>query len=234
MENIIEINDLTFFYPDGKKALDSIQLTVKSGEKIGIIGANGAGKSTLLYHLNGIFTGSGKIKICGLDCNKWNIGKIRASVGVVFQNPDDQLFSQTVFDDVAYGPIYQGFDRLLVKEKVERALHAVNMIDYLDRTPYHLSSGEKKRIAIATVLSMEPEILVLDEPTAGLDPRSRRQLIELLYGMHQTILIATHDLDLAELILSRMIILDGGKIVADGKTKELLSDKTLLTLHGLV
>lgn len=233
MEPIIEISNLSFHYPDGKLALNEISLKVVPGEKIALVGANGAGKSTLLLHLNGIFEGRGQILIKGMEVKKNNLGHIRALVGVVFQNPDDQLFSTTVFDDVAYGPIYQGLDKKTVQVKVDQALAAVHMTEFADRNPYHLSGGEKKRIAIAAVLSMHPEILVFDEPTAGLDPRSRRELIELLYKLPQTILIATHDLGLAELLTSRTILLDQGRIVADGLTTSILNDGDLLETHGL-
>ena len=226
MEHIIEISHLSYNYPDGKLALDDISLKVAPGEKIALIGANGAGKSTLLLHLNGILEGSGRVLINGM-------GQIRASVGLVFQNPDDQLFSPSVFEDVAYGPIYQGFDKNTVQGKVEDALAAVHMEAYADRSPYHLSSGEKKRIAIATVLSMQPQILVLDEPTAGLDPRARRELIELMQELSQTILIATHDLPLAEQLTPRTILLNQGTIAADGQTTSILNDQGLLEANGL-
>ena len=233
MEHIIEISHLSYNYPDGKSALHDISLKVAPGEKIALIGANGAGKSTLLLHLNGILEGSGRVLINGMEVNKHNMGQIRASVGIVFQNPDDQLFSPTVFEDVAYGPIYQGFDKKTVQRKVEDALAAVHMAEYADRNPYHLSSGEKKRIAIATVLSMQPQILVLDEPTAGLDPRARRELIELMQELPQTILIATHDLPLAEQLTPRTILLNQGTIAADGQTASILTDQNLLEANGL-
>jgi cobalt/nickel transport system ATP-binding protein len=233
LEPVISIDNLSFHYPDGKKALEGVNLTVFSGEKIAIVGANGAGKSTLLLQLNGIYIGNGTIKIDGIDCVKKNLNLIRASVGVVFQNPDDQLFSVTVFDDVAYGPRYQGLSEPEVEQKVHSALSAVQMEGYANRNPYHLSSGEKKRIAIATVLSMEPKILVFDEPTAGLDPRARRELIELLVGLPQTMLIATHDLGLVEQLTPRMIIMNNGSIVADGNSNELLQNADLLLANGL-
>lgn len=233
MDPIIKIRNLSFAYPDGKQALENIYLQVMPGEKISLVGANGAGKSTLLYHLNGIFQGSGTIQINQMDLNKNNLAKIRATVGLVFQNPDDQLFSATVFEDVAYGPIYQGLDRQSVQEKVDQALKAVHMSDFAGRNPYHLSEGEKKRIAIATVLSMQPQILVFDEPTAGLDPRARRELIELLLELPQTMVIAAHDLGMVAQLTSRTVVLDAGKIVADGVTTDILSDEDLLALHGL-
>lgn len=233
MEAIIEINHLNFSYPDGKQALNEISLRVMPGEKIALVGANGAGKSTLLMHLNGIYEGNGEIIIQGLEVKKANFGKVRALVGVVFQNPDDQLFSPTVYEDVAYGPIYQGLDKTTVKERVRQALESVHMADYAERNPYHLSGGEKKRIAIATVLSMQPEILVFDEPTAGLDPRARRELIELLHELPQTMLIATHDLGMVNMLTPRTVLLNRGKIIADGVTASILGDDDLLKLNGL-
>jgi energy-coupling factor transporter ATP-binding protein EcfA2 len=213
--------------------LHEICLKVMPGEKIALVGANGAGKSTLLLHLNGIFEGNGQIVISGMEVKKGNLGQIRALVGVVFQNPDDQLFSPTVYDDVAYGPIYQGIDQRTVHEKVDQALSAVHMTEYATRNPNHLSGGEKKRIAIATVLSMQPQILVFDEPTSGLDPRARRELIELLRELPQTMLIATHDLGLVEDLTPRTIMLNQGRIVADGPTAAILGDVGLLLTHGL-
>ena len=233
MQPMIAIRNLSYTYPDGKQALRGIDLSVQPGEKIALVGANGAGKSTLLLHLNGFFTGSGSIHVNGLPVEKANLGRIRALVGVVFQNPDDQLFSSTVYEDVAYGPIYQGFSTAEVQEKVTRALAAVHMDDYPARNPYHLSGGEKKRIAIAAVLSMQPEILVFDEPTAGLDPRSRRELINLLHELPQTMLIATHDLPLVEQLTPRTVILNHGAIAADGPSRHILRDERLLEENGL-
>jgi energy-coupling factor transporter ATP-binding protein EcfA2 len=233
LEPAISIKDLSYNYPDGKKALNSVNLSIFPGEKVAIVGPNGAGKSTLLLQLNGVYSGNGIISIAGLECTKSNLNKIRADVGVVFQDPDDQLFSITVFDDVAYGPRYQGFSRQVVQTRVNRALSAVQMGGFDKRNPYHLSGGEKKRIAIATVLSMEPKILVFDEPTTGLDPRARRELIELLHGLPQTMLLATHDLDLVQQLTPRMIIMNNGSIVADGQSKTLLTDEQLLFTNGL-
>ncbi|HNZ15761.1 MAG: ABC transporter ATP-binding protein [Anaerolineaceae bacterium] len=234
MEAIIDIQNLSYAYPDGKLALDGINLRLFPGEKVALVGANGAGKTTLLYHVNGIFTGTGSIRVDNLDMNKTNLGKIRALVGVVFQNPDDQLFSSTVYEDVAFGPIYQGLDKASVRERVTQALQSVSMEDYSSRTPYHLSTGEKKKIAIATVLSMQPKILVLDEPTAGLDPRARRELIELLQQRPQTMLIATHNMDLARRLTSRTVLMNEGKIAAEGPTHAILENEALLSANGLV
>jgi len=233
LDPIVKINHLSYKYPDGTLALKDIFVNVLPGEKIALVGSNGAGKSTLLLHLNGILEGSGEIFIDGMKIEKKNIGVIRTRVGVVFQNPDDQLFSSTVFEDVAYGPIYQGFGKTEVKTKVDQALVDVHMQDFSGRNPYHLSGGEKKRIAIATVLSMNPQILVLDEPTAGLDPRSRRNLIELLLELPHTMLIATHDLDMVEKLTPRTILLNQGQIIADSSTSSILGDDNLLEINGL-
>lgn len=231
---MIEINNLSFSYPDGKQALSGVNLRVLPGEKVALVGANGAGKSSLLLHLNGIFDGSGEVLINGVEVNKKSLKQVRAWVGIVFQNPDDQLFSPTVFEDVAYGPIYQGFDKQTVQKKVDKALEVVYMTGYAGRNPNHLSSGEKKRIAIATVLSMDPQILAFDEPTAGLDPRARRELMRLLDELPQTMIIATHDLAMVETLTSRTIILNQGKITADGPTSAILRDEPLLTRNGLL
>ncbi len=234
MHHSIEIHDLSFRYPDGHPALDQVSLTISPGEKVALVGPNGAGKSTLLLHLNGILQGQGQIRVCGLDVSdKKNLPKVRGMVGLVFQNPDDQLFSPTVYDDVAFGPLYQGLPLEEVERRVQAALAAVHMETYLHRVSHHLSVGEKKRIAIATVLSMQPEVLVLDEPTAGLDPRARRNLIHLLAELDMTMLISTHDMHLVQELFPRMVIMDQGRVIADGKTEELLKDTALLEAHGL-
>jgi len=237
MNYAIEIDRLNFAYPDGRKALNEISLQIEPGEKVALVGPNGAGKSTLMLHLNGILGGgSGRVCIDGMVVNgadKRTLERVRGAVGLVFQQPDDQLFSPTVFDDVAFGPIYQGLPELAVRAKVAEALAAVSMSDYTARMPFHLSTGEKKRIAIAAVLAVQPQILVLDEPSAGLDPRARRGLINLLRTLPQTLLCSTHDLLLVRELFPRMVIVDGGCIVADGATEALLSDGALLEAHGL-
>ena len=229
----IEIEGLSFSYPDGHEALRDVSLSVPQGAKVAVIGPNGAGKSTLMLHLNGILSGKGRVRVCGLEVAKENLGRVRAAVGMVFQSPDDQLFSPTVFEDVAFGPIYQGLPEADVKVRVERALEAVHMPQYAGRVSHHLSVGEKKRIAIATVLSMQPQVLVLDEPSAGLDPRARRDLINLLRELPQTALITTHDLPLVLELCSRTVVMDDGQVVADGPTETLLRDASLLEAHGL-
>jgi cobalt/nickel transport system ATP-binding protein len=233
MHHSIEIESLSFAYPDGRAALRDISLSIAPGEKTALVGPNGAGKSTLLLHLNGILTGTGRVTVAGLPVETSNLGRVRAAVGMVFQNPDDQLFSPTVFDDVAFGPIYQGLSGEAIATRVREALAAMHMEAYARRVSHHLSMGEKKGIAIATVLSMEPEVLVLDEPTAGLDPRARRTLITRLRDLPMTMLVASHDLAMVREAFARMIIMDEGRIVADGPSAELLADEALLKAHGL-
>ena len=233
MHHKIEVENLAFTYPDGQRALYGITLKIEPGEKVALVGPNGAGKSTLMLHLNGILQGEGKICVAGLSMTAQNLGKIRAAVGLVFQNPDDQLFSPTVFDDVAFGPLHMGLPEATVRARVQNALAAVGMQGYTDRISHHLSIGEKKRIAIATVLSMEPEILVLDEPTAGLDPRARRTLINLLRQLEMTMLVSTHDIRMVAELFPRTVIMEAGQIVASGDTHTLLADQALLAQHGL-
>jgi cobalt transport protein ATP-binding subunit len=231
--DIVEIYNLSFAYPDGHVALKTVNLKLCEGEKVALVGPNGAGKSTLMLHLNGILGKNGDVKIAGLSLKKENLPIVRALVGLVFQNPDDQLFSPTVFDDVAFGPLHMGLPEDEVYSRVEEALAAVGMEGFSQRLSHHLSVGQKKRIAIATVLSMRPQILVLDEPSAGLDPRARRSLINLLRDLEITQLVSTHDLRMVEELFPRMVIMDGGEIVADGLTSELMADEEFLEAHGL-
>lgn len=233
MHHSIEVENLSFSYPDGHVALKNVSLRISPGEKVALVGPNGAGKSTLILHLNGILHGKGRVQVCSLQVEEKNLKRVRAMVGLVFQSPDDQLFSPTVYDDVAYGPLYQGLPPEEVEARVREALAAVRMNDYTRRVSHHLSMGEKKRIAIATVLSMKPEVLVLDEPTAGLDPRSRRSLIKLLDELPLTMLVSTHDMLMVRELFPRMVVMDEGKIVADGETQVLLNDSALLEAHGL-
>jgi len=234
MHHTIKVEHLSFAYPDGHPALRDVSLTIAPGEKVALVGPNGAGKSTLMLHLNGILQPtSGEVRVCDMDTRNGHLGRVRAAVGLVFQDPDDQLFSPTVFDDVAFGPLYQGLPETEVRARVDQALAAVHMRDYARRVSHHLSTGEKKRIAIATVLSMNPEILVLDEPTAGLDPRARRGFIRLLRELPQTMLVSTHDMRLVAELFPRTVVMDEGQIVADGSTAAILNDPALLEAHGL-
>ena len=231
---MISINDLNFAYDDGRMALENVSLEFRKGEKVALVGPNGAGKTTLLLHLNGILRGVGSVIVGGQALNDRTIKAIRARVGLVFQSPDDQLFSSSVFDDVAYGLVYQGLEKDLIKQKVAQALEAVGMPDSQARSPYHLSLGEKKRVALATVLCMQPEVLALDEPTAGLDPRGRHGILNLLAGLDQTLIVATHDLEMVREIFPRIIIMDAGCVVYDGETQAALADQALLEAHGLI
>ena len=232
-KDIVKVSGLHFAYPDGHVALRGISLTLCAGDKVALVGPNGAGKSTLMLQLNGILDGRGEIEIGGMRLTRDNLPVIRAMVGLVFQNPDDQLFSPTVFEDVAFGPLHMGLPETDVFARVDSALEAVRMSGYRDRLSHHLSVGEKKRIAIATVLSMNPSILILDEPSAGLDPRARRTLINLLRELPITMLVSTHDMRLVQELFPRMIVMDDGQIVADGMTSEILEDEKFLNEHGL-
>ena len=229
----VEIADLHFTYPDGVKALRGVNLTVGEGEKVALLGPNGAGKSTFLMHLNGILRGRGAIRIMGRPLGEDSIRQIRAQVGLVFEHPDDQLFSPTVLDDVAYGPLYMGLPRDEVLRRARWALEQVGMIGFEERMPHRLSLGQKKRVAIATVLSMRPPILALDEPTSSLAPTARRELIHLLRELPQTMIVSTHDIPMVRDLFSRTIIMDEGRVVADGDTQVILSDTALLEAHGL-
>lgn len=229
----LAIRDLSFSYPDGHPALRGVSLTIHQGEKVALVGPNGAGKSTLMLHLNGILGAGEGIHVAGMPVTRANLPVIRARVGLVFQNPDDQLFSPTVFEDVAFGPLHMGLAEAEVRRRVAHALAQVGMAAYAERLSHHLSVGEKKRIAIATVLSMEPEILILDEPSAGLDPRARRALIGLLRDLPLTMLVSTHDMLLVRELFPRMVIMDQGCVVADGPTAALMDDAALLEAHGL-
>lgn len=232
--DVLEVHDLYFSYPDGHAALHGVSLKLCEGDKVALVGPNGAGKSTLMLHLNGILSSpSTTLRVNGTNLTRDNLPAIRAMVGLVFQNPDDQLFSPTVFEDVAFGPLHMGLPEAEVRARVDAALEAVRMSSYKDRLSHHLSVGEKKRIAIATVLSMKPSLLVLDEPSAGLDPRARRTLINLLRELPITMLVSTHDMRLVQELFPRTIVMDEGRVVADGLTMEILENEELLTAHGL-
>lgn len=223
----VRISGLTYSYPDGTTALKNINLKINLGERVALMGANGSGKTTLLLIMAGILRGKGAVEVLGED----NLERNRGRIGLVFQNPDDQLFMPTVFDDVAFGPINLGRDH--VDQRVARALELVGLPGYERKSPHHLSFGEKKRVSIATVLSMEPELLLLDEPTATLDPRGKWQLLHILDQLPQTMVVATHDSGVASRVCSRTVVLNSGSIAADGNTDRLLSDTVLLEKSGL-
>jgi len=233
VEAIIKIENLNFRYPDGQKALDGVNLVVRRGESVALIGPNGAGKSTIILHLNGILRSNGAVRIMGQMVAEKNLKLIRSKVGLIFQNPEDQLFSPTVFDDIAFGPINMGLPEPEVLRLVKKALKEVGMSGYENRSPHHLSWGEKKRIAFATVLAMSPEIMVADEPSSNLDPRAKGSIIKLLNELPMTKIIASHDLDLIQSVCGRAVIIDGGKVVADGPVYEILANTSLLKSHGL-
>ncbi|MHB1294457.1 MAG: energy-coupling factor ABC transporter ATP-binding protein [Anaerolineae bacterium] len=223
-EPFVRLRDLSFSYPDGHCALEGISLDLYIGEKVGLVGPNGAGKSTLLLHLNGILRGQGRVCVEGLELGASTVRLIRSKVGLVFQDPDDQLFCPTVFEDVAFGPLNMGLDAETVVARSRWALEQVQMGEFAQRMPHHLSLGEKKKVAIATVLSMEPSLLALDEPSAGLDPEARRNLIDLLARLPQGMLVASHDLDLIRRTCGRAVVLHAGRVVADGPTGQVLAN----------
>ncbi|MBF0246329.1 MAG: energy-coupling factor ABC transporter ATP-binding protein [Planctomycetes bacterium] len=232
--HLIEARDLHFSYPDGTEAIRGLSFRIEHGEAVGIIGENGAGKSTLLQHLSGcLMPSGGTLRIGDLPLLRETVGQIRRSVGTIFQDPDDQLFMPTVGEDVAFGPLNMGLPAEEVEARVVGALEAVGALRLRARPPYKLSGGEKRAVAIATVLAMSPDILVLDEPTAGLDPRARRRLLVLLQGFVHTRILATHDLDLVMELFPRALLMHQGKILADGPTEKILEDEALLEEAGL-
>jgi cobalt/nickel transport system ATP-binding protein len=233
----LEIKNLAFAYPDGNQALFGVNLTVGQGERVALLGPNGAGKTTLVMHMNGIHPAAhGEVRVAGqlVDASdKANLRSIRSKVGIVFQDPDDQLFMPTVGEDVAFGPYNMGLRGEELEKVVIEALELVGMTESKDRPPHHLSFGQRRRVAVATVLAMKPEILVLDEPSSNLDPASRRELADILRSLAITIVMVTHDLPYALELCERAVILSGGIIVADKKTREILGDKDLLSAHRL-
>jgi len=263
MNKVAEIKNLSFTYPDGTVALKNVNFDIYENESIGIIGPNGAGKSTLLLHFNGILHGQeGEIKIFGLPINHKNLTAIRQFVGLVFQDPDDQLFMPTVFDDVAFGPLNLGYEKTKIEEKVKGALTAVglsrpfaqddnanskngrvlpvsscakgrDLADIGKRLAHHLSLGEKKRVSLATVLAMDLKVLLLDEPTSNLDARAKKQVVKIIQSLPLVKIIATHDLDLVSALCDRVVVLDHGEKVTEGETKSILADEDLLQKHGL-
>lgn len=232
--HIIKFKDVHYTYPDGTEALKGVTFRITHGESVGIVGANGAGKSTLLSHVNGyLMPSEGTIAIGDVTLNRKTRGDIRKTVGVVFQNPDDQLFMPTVFEDVAFGPLNLGLSKDTVVERVEEALITVGCLDLKDKPPHHLSLGQKRSVSIATVVAMHPGILVMDEPAANLDPKSRRQLINLLNEFKHSKIIASHDLDLILDVCERCLVVGDGTVKADGTAKKLLFNEKLLEANNL-
>lgn len=231
---MIQVEELSFDYPDGTHALRKVSFGLQDGERVALLGANGAGKSTLMLCLNGLLRGSGSIMVQGLELDDRSLREIRRRVGLVFQNPDDQLFCPTVYDDVAFGPRALGLSDGDVATRTEQQLEALGLVELAQKSCFHLSGGEKKRAALAAVLALDPALLVFDEPSAALDPRGRRELIAILAQRPQTMLIATHDLDLARQLCPRALILERGRLAADGPTGQLLDDSALLDRCGLL
>jgi cobalt/nickel transport system ATP-binding protein len=235
----VDVQRLAFAYPDGRQALFGVELRVEPGERVALLGPNGAGKTTLVLHLNGILgaaaggAGTGTVRIGGLDVVRPNLAEVRRRVGLVFQDPDDQLFMPTVRDDVAFGPANAGLRGADLDARVTEALERVGMAEHADRPPHHLSFGQRRRVAVATVLAMRPQVLVLDEPSSNLDPASRRELADIITGLDVTVLMVTHDLPYALQLCPRSVLLDGGRVVADGPTRDLLADADLMHAHRL-
>jgi cobalt/nickel transport system ATP-binding protein len=230
---MIEARGLRFRYPNGVAALDGVDLSVRHGERVAVLGPNGAGKTTLMLHLNGLLAAEGELTVAGIDARRGDARELRARVGLVFQDPDDQLFMPTVREDVAFGPLNLGATPAEASARVSAALREVRMEHVAERAPHQLSLGQRRRVAIATVLAMEPSLLVLDEPSASLDPRARRELLQMLDRLSQTLLVVTHDLPFAAELCERAVVLSGGRVVADGRCLDILRDDDLLAAHDL-
>lgn len=231
---VLEVTGLAYAYPDGHQALFGVDLHVHEGERVALLGPNGAGKTTLVLHLNGILAaGAGSVTVSGLPVDKKHLAEIRRRVGIVFQDPDDQLFLGSVRQDVAFGPANLGLKGAALDARVMEALDRVGMADFVDRPPHHLSFGQRRRVAVATVLAMQPEILVLDEPSSNLDPASRRELADILRSLDVTVLMVTHDLPYALELCPRSVVLSDGVVVADGRTLDVLTDDALMRAHRL-
>ena len=233
-QEYLSVNNISFEYPDGFKALENINLSLSKGERLAVLGPNGAGKTTLILHLNGILGDlNGQITLNNNSFSEENISKIRKSVGLVFQDPDDQLFMPTVLEDVMFGPKNFGFSDELVKKNSMKALEQVKMLQFKDKPPHHLSFGQKRKVAIASVLASEPKLLVLDEPSSNLDPASRRELIDILKNLDVSIILVTHDLPMALEICNRSVILNNGKITANDETYKILKNEKVMADNRL-
>lgn len=231
---VLDVQGLAYAYPDGHQALFGVDLHVHQGERVALLGPNGAGKTTLVLHLNGILqAGQGSVRVSGLPVEKQHLPEIRRRVGIVFQDPDDQLFMGSVRADVGFGPANLGLSPAEIDARVVKALDQVGMTEFADRPPHHLSFGQRRRVAVATVLAMEPEILVLDEPSSNLDPASRRELADILRSLDVTVLMVTHDLPYALELCPRSVVLSDGHVVADGATYDVLTDEDLMRAHRL-
>jgi len=229
----VELVNFSYRYPDGTPALSDITLGIGAGENVAVIGPNGAGKSTLLLAMAGLIKGTGKVFVGGTEVSRGNMKKIRRTIGCCLENPEDQLFMPTLFDDVAFGPLNMGLSTEQVKAAVAGAPETVGLADMAEKAPHHLSAGQKRAAAIATVLSMSPAIIVMDEPDGSLDPRNRRKLIKLLAGLEQTLVIATCNMNFAAAVAERAVVLDGGRVVADGCAGEVMGDAELMSRCGL-
>lgn len=230
---LVEVSGLQYTYGDGAVALRGVELSLRAGEKVGLVGPNGSGKSTLLMCLNGLLVGQGSVRIEGVDVGPATLRQIRGRVGLVFQSPDDQLFMPTLEDDLAFGPINLGWESQQVHRQVHATAEQFGLTAMLDRAPHHLSMGQKHLAAIASVMVMRPVLLMMDEPTSSLDPRTRRRFIELLGSLEATLLIASHDLEMVGTTCKRVLVLDEGRIVADGAAAEILGNESLMLAHGL-
>jgi cobalt/nickel transport system ATP-binding protein len=231
---VLDVRGLAYAYPDGHQALYGVNLHVHRGERVALLGPNGAGKTTLVLHLNGILTaGAGTVEVSGLPVAPEHLQEARRRVGVVFQDPDDQLFMPSVRADVAFGPANLGLRGEELDRRVMDSLERVGMAEHVDRPPHHLSFGQRRRVAVATVLAMEPEVLVLDEPSSNLDPASRRELADILRSLDVTVLMVTHDLPYAYELCPRAVVLSDGVVVADGPTRDVLTDDALMSAHRL-
>ena len=233
MSCAVHLRGVGYRYPNGHPALDGVDLHVEHGERVALLGPNGAGKTTLVFQLNGLLRGTGRLEVAGVELTDATVREVRARVGIVFQDPDDQLFMPTVREDVAFGPLNLGLTGDEVEARVDEALATVRMLHVADRAPHQLSMGERRRVAIATVLAMRPDLLVLDEPSANLDPRSRRELLDVLAEIERTMLVVTHDLPFAAELCERAVVLSSGRIVGDGPCHRILGDSRFLAGHDL-